>query len=590
MEDIKFISKKCFKCKNANCINDCPIHNNIPKILDLYNKEMYYESYLELINNNPLFFLCGATCDHYRNCGKNCLYRKVNNERIEIEKIEQDLYNRFRINYDFNNNTLNKSVAVIGSGPAGLASAILFRKAGYKVTVFEKEKSIGGVIKYLIPDFRFDKNILDELYNYLKEYIEFRFEVELGKDLFIDDLESFNHIIVACGTPLGIVELQSKNVFNGLDLLYKIYNNELDFSGKSVGVLGLGNVAVDVARVLKRRNADVEIIYRRNISNSKASIEELEMLKQEQIPVHELLSCVSFENSTAKFQKMKLGSEPLNGRLPFIKLDEYVDFHFDYLVEAYGSRPNIKYFDTLYPYNEFISKGYVNVNNIENVYFIGDYFTGPSSIVESINDSKKNVQKIINNDLVIDTINKEYSSLNIYYGGSFNPFTKAHLQIYLYLKSYLNNNVILVPNGDLYPTKDLLNFCDRINIINKSINNPLIDKSLNEIAFRGTVEFLRKNKHPLFVLGSDSIKTIKTWINYEDLVKENIFITFNRGDDNIKEYLLNDEFLKRYIDHFLIIDLDILNVSSTMFRQNKNKEILTKDAYNYIIDSNLYNS
>ena len=587
MEDLRLISNNCFKCKNAECINDCPIHNNIPKILSLYNNEQYLDAYNELINNNPLFFLCGLTCDHHKNCGKNCLYKKVHNERIKFELIEEDLYKRFNINYHFGEITKDK-VAVIGSGPAGLMAAILFRKSGYDVTLFEKEKEVGGVLKYLIPDFRFDKFKLDNLYLKLKDFIDFKFAKEFGVDFDYNDLKEFKHVIFAMGTPNGVRELKNNNVINGLDLLNKNNDLNISFKGKKVAVLGLGNVAVDCARTLKRMDADVSIIYRRTIANSKASLEELEILNNEQIPIQELLSCVSYANGVAKFQKMKLSEKLIDGRHPFIKLNEFVDFKFDYLVEAYGSKPNIEYFKKQLPFKDYCLNGYVNVNNLGNTYFIGDYYLGASSIVKTISYTKNLVMRIINNDIMIDAIKVKCNNLPIYYGGSFNPITKAHKQIYLFLKAYLNNDIIIVPNGDLYPTKELLQFSDRIELINACLNYPIINKSLNDKQFNGTVSMLRSLNHPLFVMGSDSLKTITSWINYQDLIKENHFIVFKRSNDDVRKIILENELLNKYHDHFFIIDLDILDLSATLYRHNKDISVICESVKNIIEEKHFY--
>ena len=582
MNDLINIAKKCIGCKNAPCKISCPIHNDLPMILKFYKEEKYNDAYQLLFNNNPLFMLCGITCDHYNGCAKNCNYIKIKKERIEIEKIEADLFQRFGCHFNFPK--INKGkILIVGAGPSGLISAINFRKNGYDVSVIDKNDHIGGVIYSLIPSFRFDLNILFSLEEELKKDIKFIFKTSF-EELDKAKLSKFKHIIMAAGTPKAIKQLHQDDVFDGLELLEKIKNGPLVLSNKKIAVLGLGNVAIDCARSLKRMGNDVQIIYRRDLSNCKASLEELEMLKVDEIPIQTLLSCVVFDKKIATFEKMKLGELDASGRKSFIKTGEFIECEFDYLVEAYGSKPNMPYIDE--DFMDYLDHGYPIVNNFKNYYFVGDLYTGSSTIVSSIKNGLDLTKKIIQNDEIMEKIN-QYNK-PIFYGGSFNPITKAHKQIYYYLKSYALQDVIIVPNGDQYQIKDLIPFDERLKMINLDLNKPIINEDLKDQIFNGTIELLRKYNHPLFVIGSDSLKTLNKWINYEDLVKENIFICFKRANDNIDEIIQNDEFLNKYRDHFLIIDLDILNISSTDFREKQIENVVSKKVFDLISKCKYY--
>ena len=584
MSEINDIIKHCYKCKTAPCMKTCPIHNNIPLIIKLYEEEKYKEAYDVLINNNPLFMLCGKTCDHMRFCGKSCTSQISKNIRIKFELIEEDLFKRFAFNYQFDKITKGK-VLIVGAGPSGLMASILLRKAGYDVCLIDKVDHIGGVIYSLIPSFRFDHKVLIDLENYLMPYINIKLKTIFDDDF---DITPYEKIIFCMGTEKAISQLKNENVIDGLTLLYNLKIKNEKITNKKIAVLGLGNVAVDCARSLKKLGNDVEIIYRRNVKNSKASLEELETLKNENIMVRELLACVDYHNSTAKFKRMKLGEVDESNRQSFIPTNEFIDLEFDLLVEAYGSKPQIDYLSFDLALNDFLNHGYIEVKNYKNYFFLGDFYTGATSIVETLSKTKVDVLKIISNDLVIENIKEKHSSKDIYFGGSFNPITKAHMQIYEYLRYNISPNVYLLPNSTIYPTKDLLSINERISLIKKAIPDALIDDTYCKMEFNGSVDFLRKKNHPLFVIGSDSLSTLDTWIDAANLVKENYFICFKRAEDDLNRIIKEHQLLNDYIDHFYFLDLDILAISSTTYRNSLDERIVSKSVHEEVLKKSFY--
>ena len=580
---------KCLKCKIAPCMKTCPINNNIPEIMKLYDKELYREAYDLLVSNNPLFMLCNKLCDHERFCGKNCLHKKVDSERFKFEKVEIDLFERYKFDFPFTTLLKEKKVLVIGAGPAGLSSAIHFRLQGYQVKVIDAYKHLGGTIYQLIPSFRYDTNILLELENYLKDYIDFEFNKKV-ESLDMNTFEEYDHIMIGIGTSSPINFLNNEDVFIGHKLLDNIKNNNYQISNKKIAVLGLGNVAIDCARSLKRLGNDVEIIYRRTVDNAPASIEELEELKEEKIDVKELLGCVSFENHLGKFQVMKLSDEVINGRRSFIKTNKFIELPFDYLVEAYGSKPNYDLLLKDIILKDFVVNNKLITNNIGKLYFIGDFYTGASSIVESISNGKKITLNVIDNDKVLEEIKNHLDNKPIVYGGSFNPFTLAHMQIYYYLYYNLSKNILLLPNANNYPTKELLDYQERVDLIKLSLNNIdyIIDDSETKQDFKGTYLYLKNNNHPLFVMGSDNLRTIDKWINHDELIRENKFIVIKRSNDECEEIIENNPLLKENTNNLFILNIDVLPISSTNFRVDFNQELVKKEVYDEIIKKSYY--
>lgn len=588
MSYLEEISKKCFKCKNAPCINDCPIHNNIPEILKLYSLKEYKKAYEFLFNNNPLFQLCGLLCPHESQCAKNCKYKKVKNERIEIELIEKDLLDRFGINYHFPPITKGK-VIVIGSGPAGLMSSILLRQNGYEIVLCEAENKIGGVLSSQIPEFRFDSKVLDELYDQIKDYIDIRLNTKLGRDITLDDLKDYDYQLIAFGCNKPIVFLEKDNVLNGYDLLKTLKNKTYTIKNKKIGVLGCGNAAIDVARSLVRLNNDVTIIYRRTLENAPATIHEINEAKEDGVKFLELLALEDFENNNATLRVMELLPKVEGERHAFKKTDKVIQEEYDYMVETYGANPNYELFLNEKWFKLINDRSWLKNNGNGSLYFIGDAFNHPTSIVHAINDAKVVCEKILQNEREIERIKKDFIDLKVVFGGSFNPPTIAHVELYNYLKKHLTNQVIVLPNGNNYPAKELLPFDKRVELIKLCMQDVIIDDYENHQNFGGTVKYLETRNHPLFVIGSDSLFDLSGWIEAEKLIKENNFLVFKRADQDIEKIFINDLLLQKYRYHFYILNINISDVSSTDFRSTKDENIVTDEVYKLIIQNNFYN-
>ena len=178
------------------------------------------------------------------------------------------------------------------------------------------------------------------------------------------------------------------------------------------------------------------------------------------------------------------------------------------------------------------------------------------------------------------------------FGGSFNPPTIAHLKIIEYLSNHFDE-VLLLPNGDQYSFdgKVLNSFNHRVNMLDlmcKNLKNIKILDLENSNEFMGTYHTLRLLNHPTFVLGADCLDKLHMWKHFDELITENTFILFNRNNKNLKEEILSNIHLKNHLDKFNIINEEIPNVSSSEYRNTKNKEIVTKEVYEYIRENELY--
>lgn len=213
------------------------------------------------------------------------------------------------------------------------------------------------------------------------------------------------------------------------------------------------------------------------------------------------------------------------------------------------------------------------------------YFIDKSTNISYI----KNVcQTIINNYEEINRIKNDLKGKKIVLGGSFNPPTIAHREIAMYVLRHISNDLVLLPNGNNYPTKELLSFEDRLELIKMNFPNVDIDEYEKDLHFGGTIKYLELRKHPFFVIGTDSLKDLTGWIDGENLIKNNKFIVFKRENDDIEKIFDNDPVLKSHKENFYILSISISCVSSSSFRATFNKNYLIDEVYDIIIKNNYY--
>ena len=277
--NITIETKRCLQCKKPLCRQGCPAGTPIPEVIGLFRENRLMEAGKLLFENNPMSLVCSMVCHHSAQCYGHCVLNKKNQpvQFYEIEKFISDAYlDRMRVEkVPFN----GKTVAVIGSGPAGMTVAILLAKHGYGVTIFEEKDRIGGMLQYGIPDFRLPKTILDRYKARLLEMgVRIRPHVVMGGDLMIDNLFRDGYASVFIGTgvwrpsTLGIQGETLPNVHFGISYLARPISYTI---GQTVAVIGVGNVAMDVARTAFRHGAQRVMLFQRG-AKSAASDHEME--------------------------------------------------------------------------------------------------------------------------------------------------------------------------------------------------------------------------------------------------------------------------------------------------------------------------
>ncbi|MDD5903167.1 MAG: FAD-dependent oxidoreductase [Oscillospiraceae bacterium] len=273
----------------APCKTACPAHIAVQGYIKLAAQGKYLDA-LELIKKeNPFPAVCGRICN--RRCEDECTRGSIDNAVAidEVKKFiadkELDRATRFvpkKLHH------FDKKIAVIGAGPAGLSCAYFLACDDYKVTVFDKNAQPGGMLRYGIPAFRLEREVLDAEIEVLKELgVEFKCGVEIGKDITLEQLrgEGYEAFYLGIGAQksakLGIPGEDTDGVYGGIDFLRMVNEGGKLKLGKKVVVIGGGNVAMDVARTAVRLGADTTVVYRRKEENMPADPAEVAEAKEE---------------------------------------------------------------------------------------------------------------------------------------------------------------------------------------------------------------------------------------------------------------------------------------------------------------------
>lgn len=332
-------AQRCLSCKNAPCAKGCPVGIDIPSFIKRVKEGDVEGAYLVISQNSSLPAICGRVCPQESQCEGKCV-RGIKGEPIAIGKLE-----RFCADYaterglvlsDAPSNNGIK-VAVIGSGPSGLACAGDLRKLGYDVTVFEALHEFGGVLTYGIPEFRLPKEkvVKKEIEKLAKSGVKFEKNAIAGKSFTVDELfekEGFSAAFLGVGAGLpkfmNIPGENAKGVFSANEFLTRVnlmkaYSPDADtpvFLGKNTVVVGGGNVAMDAARTALRLGSKVRIVYRRGEEELPARKEEVFHAKEEGVEFTLLTNPTEIlrdENDNVigvKVVKMELGEPDASGR------------------------------------------------------------------------------------------------------------------------------------------------------------------------------------------------------------------------------------------------------------------------------------
>ncbi|MDR1226617.1 MAG: NADPH-dependent glutamate synthase [Prevotellaceae bacterium] len=359
-------STRCIQCKNPRCVAACPVSVKIPQFIQCVKENRFADAAKAIAADSSLPAVCGRVCPQESQCEGACVLG-VKGEPVNIGKLE-----RFVGDWAMDNNveTVKKTnpngkhVAIIGSGPAGLACATDLAKFGYYVKIFEALHKPGGVLEYGIPEFRLPKErvVKREIDNVRKLGVEIETDVVVGRTVTVDGLmddEKFDAVFIGSGAGLpkfmgipgenfnGVV---SANEFLTRANLMKAYDSDYDtpiYVGSNVAVVGGGNVAMDAARTAKRLGANVSIVYRRSEKELPARAEEVHHAKEEGIDFKMLTNPTTILGNDIgwvtglRCVRMELGEPDASGRRSPVELkDSEFDFPTDVVIMALGTSPN----------------------------------------------------------------------------------------------------------------------------------------------------------------------------------------------------------------------------------------------------------
>ncbi|MBR6274827.1 MAG: NAD(P)-dependent oxidoreductase [Lachnospiraceae bacterium] len=407
---------RCLRCRKHPCQTDgCPVHNNIPEFIAKITEGEFEAAYQVLTATTSLPAVCGRVCPQYLQCEGNCV-RGKNGRPVAIGALERfvaDYHRKNAVNDIEKENTDNgKKVAVIGSGPAGIACAGDLLDLGYHVTIFEKEDMLGGVLAYGIPEFRLPKDILEkEIDTLYKKGAEVSLNKALGKDFTIEGLmesEGYAAVFLAngAGKPmrLQIPGQDNDGVVSAADFLEKINIRKQFPEAKDILIVGGGNVAMDACRCAVRipgaRN--VTIVYRRSAAEMPADPSELKEAMDEGVNVMYLTAPkeVISENGKAtalKCEKMELSEPDESGRRKPVAVpgSEFV-IPCDLIVEAIGNGSDGAYGPLL----DADQRGFVVADpetqktSRPGVFAGGDIATGPKTVISAMGAGKRAAKSI----------------------------------------------------------------------------------------------------------------------------------------------------------------------------------------------------
>lgn len=426
METAVAEAERCLNCKNQPCVDACPVNISIPEFIGHIKEQDFEGAYKVITRTSSLPAVCGRVCPQETQCESKCTMG-IKFEPVGIGRLERFVADWHNENVKADPELPKKNghkVAVVGSGPSGLACAGDLAKKGYDVTVYEALHKAGGVLVYGIPEFRLPKTIVAKEVDTLNKLgVTVNTDVVIGKTLTIDELFDMGYEAVFIGSGAGLPNFMhipgeslkgvySANEFLTRSNLMKAYLDDPTTpvkKGGNVAVVGGGNVAMDAARTALRLGADnVYIVYRRSMEELPARKEEVEHAEEEGIQFKLLnnpVEIIGYDNPEDKKDprngdvtairciRMELGEPDAKGRRRPVPVEgSEFDIPVDTVVIAIGTSPNplIKNTTKGLEVNE---KGGIIVNEYgltsrEGVYAGGDAVTGAATVISAMGAGK----------------------------------------------------------------------------------------------------------------------------------------------------------------------------------------------------------
>ncbi|WP_350345117.1 NADPH-dependent glutamate synthase [Proteinivorax tanatarense] len=415
-------AKRCLQCKKPSCVKGCPVGIDIPSFIKEISNDNYKGALEKLKEKNLLPAICGRVCPQEDQCEKLCIVGKKN-EPIAIGRLERFVADNQKMTSKLKPGLEGEKVAVVGSGPAGLACASELLQRGYRVTIFEALHKPGGVLMYGIPEFRLPKDVVEQEINQLVDMgVELQTNMVIGQTITLLELLEKGYKAVFIGSGAGLpffLNIPGENL-NGVysanefltranlmkAYLYPKWETPLRV-GKKVVVVGAGNVAMDSARTAMRLGAkEVSIVYRRSEAEMPARKEEIFHAKEEGIEMNLLTNPISIEGDAEGWVNkircinMELGDPDESGRRrpKPVKGSEFT-IEVDTVIMAIGQGANPVIPRSTKNLN-LNDKGNIEVDSetgqtsIEGVFAGGDVVTGAATVIQAMGAGKQCAESI----------------------------------------------------------------------------------------------------------------------------------------------------------------------------------------------------
>ena len=407
----------CQELALSPCENSCPLRMNIPRFLELCQEGRLEDAFESVIMDNPLPASTGRVCQHP--CDNRCRrhsFDEVVNMREVHRFLADEIYQSDRFDLMLQRiiarrlAPTGRKVAVAGAGPTGLTAAFYLAMLGHEVTVFEERNEAGGMLRFAIPEYRLPKSVLRRELDLIEGIgVKFAFNVRVGIELPLNDLASqFDAVFLSIGTWkeswLYLPGTELKNVYPALPFLESAARGEKGSMGSRVAVIGGGNAAIDSARTLLRKGAQVTILYRRERKDMPAIEEEIQAAEDEGVRFvflaapHRILGDADGNVKAIEIVKTRLGEYDKSGRRRPIPTDEVQRYECDSVILAVGETFDQDFCRAsglaLKEEGTIVVDRFTLETSRPNFYAGGDVITGASNVSNAMGGGKQAARKI----------------------------------------------------------------------------------------------------------------------------------------------------------------------------------------------------